>query len=185
MGRKRQIKDSNGATSTMMVYAPDSLKSAFDDMCKIRGFSRSERIRDLMTKDMADWKGEAYSTDFDYEGKKRELRKLLKDEDGLTKDLQKEQLDTKRSAYEELCIFAASFGSDETLTENSDQVLSELYNYNYTGREVFSKNSLEMFIQMYEIVLRRRELQIELDAHRKNGLHSEDGVLVEAPEIEA
>lgn len=171
MGRKRRVEGTQGAKNSMIAYVPPVLMSAFDSMCKKRGFSsRSERIRFLMQRDLEEYTGQATPLDFDYEGKETELLKLWKDEDSLAKDLQKDILANRRSAYEELCAFAESFGSDKTLTKNHDQVLRQLHLYLYTGKEAFSERQLELFIQMFEIAIKRRALKVELDQHRKNGL---------------
>jgi hypothetical protein len=175
MGRPKTVEGADGTVSTMMCYVPSVLRIAFDKMCVERGFgSRSERIRDLMTRDLSEYKGEASHFDFPYEDKKRELLKLMQDEDKLVKDLQKEELERKRSAYDELCAFAVTLSGVKTLTKDTAKVLYKLHHYNFSGKEPFTKRHLEMFIQRYEIMIKRQVLQAEIDAHRKNGLHRED-----------
>jgi hypothetical protein len=176
MGRHKTVEGDTSNAPLMSIYCPSSLKSDEQKVCKLLGVSLSERTRELFKRDIAEHLGKESSSDFPYEDKKNELLQLMHIEDKLVKDLQKEELTNRRSAYEELCAFAVALSGDKTLTKDPEKVLYKLHHYDHKGTEPFSKRHLEMFIQRYEILIKVQALQAKIDAHRKNGFHKEDAV---------
>lgn len=152
------------------VYCPetlwDALLKSFPDgeYKNVSSWFRGEARKRLAQQ------GNTLRAPFDYELKENTLKRLIKEEAGLEKMLHNEQTDDGDSAYDELYAFAVSLGSDKGLTKNTEQVLKALHGYDYTGEEPFSEKSLELFIQYFETVLKRRALQAELKRHRRDRL---------------
>ncbi len=106
---------------------------------------------------------------FDCETSKDTLQRLIKKEKDLEKVLRSNILEGGESAFTVLHNLAVSFGSNEELTENTEHVLNELYNYDCSPEDIFNDTDLELFIHYFEKVLERRNLHEQIKRYRRNG----------------
>jgi hypothetical protein len=168
MGR-RKIVDNDESVPAMTTYVPRKLKVAEQGICKMYGVSLSNRVRFLLERDVAEHSGVNVKPDFDFEDKKSERIKLKKTEDVLCKMLECENLANRKNAYDTMVALAVSLGTDGTLTKNIDDVLVQLNQYEVGDRDPFNDSTRETFVEYLETVLKRRAIEAELKAHRRQG----------------
>ncbi len=173
MVRKR-IVDKEDKIPAMTTYVPNSLKLRHQKVCKALGVSQSVRVRKLLEDDCVAFEGGKIQKDFDFEEAKALRWQWRKQEIMRRESLQKELHARGKTSYDIMMLFAVSLGTDNNLEKDAVLVLNKLKRYDLVGNESFNNSTLETFIEYFEAVIKRREIEAKIKEERQRCLATEE-----------
>jgi hypothetical protein len=175
MGRRKTVEGAM-ANPAMTFYCPPSLKDSFSDLCKSLNVSLSERLRDLMNKDISS-NGGKVKIEFNYALKDGERVGVTEQEKKMRVLLQKDliivQNKVSQSAFEVMCRFAQKlsplgpFNNGFSDSKKIQLCIAELDKYEIEGNEPFTLSHKLSFITYLELTVKRLGLEKELSEHRQ------------------
>jgi hypothetical protein len=135
----------------------------FQHNSAILGASANARIDEFIKKSNAEFNGQEYKPEENFEVLKDERLKLKKRERDLFK-LLLNPLHSGRTTYEFLCDFA---GINTRMERDIiEKAYTKMLQYRVVDSDPFGSSDLENFIDYIETVMRRREIEAKIKSHR-------------------
>jgi len=113
--------------------------------------SASKRLRELISKDLAELKGVEVTAPVDYDDLKRQHHLLIRDIDQIEKTLR------KHGVYDQLVDLAENLKIDKTNFSNLKNVVRDMFNQ-WEGHQ----EELHLFVSLLELVKEKRGIEHEL-----------------------
>ena len=165
---KRKVTAPGEKIPAATFYVPLALKVKHQNLCvALKVKSQSERIRFLMSRDLAEYEGKEVISEYDIEGAQEIRLDLKMKADKLYKILKTEPASSNhRPSYEVLVVFAKSFGLSDPL--NNDALIEKLQLYDLKGDEPFNSDTLLTFIHFLEASSKKRRIEVEITEYWRN-----------------